>query len=325
MEALAVFIGIIFLGIVLYFFVSDPISFLFFALLMGVLVYVLVYYGFVTADKKPSELDVNYYPRPVPSGSSVNGNGGGNGGGARAALNEVFYVANNIFTYDQAPAVCKAYGGEIADYSQVEDAYNRGAEWCGYGWTAGGVALFPTQESTWRKLQLEVDPSKRISCGRPGINGGYFDPATKFGVNCYGIRPKKQAGGQDMDKAFAAAVARIKGMLDKLNVYPFSKADWSEYSGVSKAIISAEADIRGLGSEIKKGGGTLQQSVGEVGRETVQGTGQAVVSAGSLVTGAGASILRGIGDIGQEIGKGFGAIGRVRGTRSEENPPVTQE
>jgi hypothetical protein len=322
MEALTVFIGILFLGIVLYFFVSDPISFLFFALLVSVLVYVLVYYGFVTADAKPNELDVNYYPRPIPSGSSANGVAPQ---GARAALNEVFYVANNIFTYDQAPAVCKAYGGELADYSQVEDAYNRGAEWCGYGWTAGGVALFPTQESTWRKLQLEVDPAKRIACGRPGINGGYFDPATKFGVNCYGIRPEKGKKGQDMDKAFAAAVARIKGMLDKLNVYPFSKADWSEYSGVSKAIISAEADIRGLGSEIKKGGSTLQQSVGEVGRETVQGTGQAVVSVGGLVTDAGTSILRGIGDIGQEIGKGFGAIGRVRGAATEENPPVTQE
>lgn len=321
MEALAVFIGILFLGIVLYFFVSDPISFLFFALLVGVLVYVLVYYGFVTADAKPNELDVNYYPRPIPSGSTANGNIPQT---ARAALNEVFYVANNIFTYDQAPAVCKAYGAELADYSQVEDAYNRGAEWCGYGWTAGGVALFPTQESTWRKLQLEVDPAKRIACGRPGINGGYFDPATKFGVNCYGIRPAKGKKGQDMDKAFAAAVARIKGMLDKLNVYPFSKADWSEYSGVSKAIISAEADIRGLGSEIKKGGGTLQQSVGEVGRETVQGTGQAVVGIGGLIGDAGKSLLQGIGDIGQELGKGIGAIGRVR-RGAEENPPVTQE
>ena len=323
MEALAVFLGILFLGIILYFFVTDPVSFLFFALLIAILVYMLVYFGFVTTETRPNELDVNYYPRPVPSGTTANSDM--NNGGARTALNEVFYVADNIFSYDQAPAVCKAYGGELADYSQVEDAYNRGAEWCGYGWTAGGVALFPTQESTWRKLQLEVDPAKRISCGRPGINGGYFDPATKFGVNCYGIRPERKKGsGQDMDKAFAAAVARIKGLIDKLNVYPFNKQDWSEYTGVSKAIISAEADIRGLGSEIQRGGSSLQQSVGVVGRETVQGTGQAVASVGGIITDAGTSILRGIGDVGQEIGKSFGAISRVRG-RVEENPAVTQE
>ena len=29
-------------------------------------------------------------------------------------------------------------------------------------------------------------------CGNPGINGGYFaNPDLKFGVNCYGIKPKK--------------------------------------------------------------------------------------------------------------------------------------
>ena len=28
-------------------------------------------------------------------------------------------------------------------------------------------------------------------CGKPGLNGGYFsNPQLKFGVNCYGVKPK---------------------------------------------------------------------------------------------------------------------------------------
>ena len=35
-------------------------------------------------------------------------------------------------------------------------------------------------------------PGHEHDCGRPGINGGYIkNPNVKFGVNCYGIKPKK--------------------------------------------------------------------------------------------------------------------------------------
>jgi len=53
------------------------------------------------------------------------------------------------------------------------------------------MALFPTQQATWQALQ--TDPVNKTNCGRPGINGGYFDPQTKFGVNCYGVKPKTPA------------------------------------------------------------------------------------------------------------------------------------
>ena len=34
-----------------------------------------------------------------------------------------------------------------------------------------------------------VDEDLKKSCGRPGLNGGYFDnPNLKFGVNCYGVK-----------------------------------------------------------------------------------------------------------------------------------------
>ena len=110
---------------------------------------------------------------------------------------EVFNVSNNLYTYDDAKAVCKVYNAKLATYEQVEDAYNNGAEWCNYGWSEGQLALFPTQKKTWDALQEQdvgvCDNSKKVgnNCGRPGVNGGYIaNPYVKFGVNCYGKKPE---------------------------------------------------------------------------------------------------------------------------------------
>ena len=101
---------------------------------------------------------------------------------------EVFNISNNNYTYEEAQAVCKAYGAELATYDQVEDAYNKGAEWCNYGWSANQMAFFPTQKQTWQKLQSN-DKNKN-NCGRPGVNGGYMaNPNLRFGINCFGEKP----------------------------------------------------------------------------------------------------------------------------------------
>ncbi len=107
---------------------------------------------------------------------------------------EVYHIRRNIYSYDDAKAVCKAHGAKLANYSQIENAYNSGAEWCGYGWSDGQMGLFPTQKDTWEKMQ-KGDQCKEgkanHDCGRPGINGGYFDnPNLKLGVNCYGVKRK---------------------------------------------------------------------------------------------------------------------------------------
>jgi hypothetical protein len=110
--------------------------------------------------------------------------------------NEVFNISNNLYSYDDAQVICKSYGASLATYDQIEKAYNDGAEWCNYGWSDGQMAYFPTQKSTWKELQKS--PSRKNNCGRPGINGGYMsDPNMKFGVNCYGKKPKPT----DMDLA----------------------------------------------------------------------------------------------------------------------------
>jgi len=102
---------------------------------------------------------------------------------------EVFNISGN-FTYDDAQVVCAAYGSSLANYDQIENTYNNGGEWCNYGWSDGQHAYFPTQKSTWTKLQQNSDTSIRHKCGRPGINGGYVEDKTKqMGINCYGIKP----------------------------------------------------------------------------------------------------------------------------------------
>jgi len=101
---------------------------------------------------------------------------------------EVFNVGNNKYNYQEAQAICKAYGAELATYDQIEDAYNKGAEWCNYGWSANQMAFFPTQKQTWQKLQSSE--RHKNNCGRPGVNGGYMgNPNLKFGVNCFGTKP----------------------------------------------------------------------------------------------------------------------------------------
>jgi hypothetical protein len=156
---------------------------------------------------------------------------------------EVFNISNNLYTYDDAQAICKAYGAKLADYDQVEDAYQHGAEWCNYGWSSNQMAFFPTQKSTWSALQ-ETEKNKN-DCGRPGVNGGFFaNPYLKFGVNCFGKKPKatddELARMQELnnkvypkkpkDSIIDRKVEFWKENANKLLVLnSFNKNEWSEY------------------------------------------------------------------------------------------------
>jgi Extracellular link domain len=156
---------------------------------------------------------------------------------------EVFNVSNNLYTYDDAQAVCKAFNSRLATYDEVEDSYNDGGEWCNYGWSENQMALFPTQKSTWDTLQKTSN--HKNDCGRPGINGGYMaNPNIKFGVNCFGIKPNpkesdiaKMSTNKDQvfpkssaDAALDSKVQYWKDNADKLLVLnPFNKTKWAEY------------------------------------------------------------------------------------------------
>ena len=205
--------------------------------LVALLGFVLFKMGILNVNASPSGIDVSFHEKvPAPSTAipviaqpkSLE-------------QTEVFYVSGNDYSYDDAPAVCAAYGGELATYDQVNSAFNAGAEWCGYGWTQGGMALFPTQQATWELLQQEADATKRTGCGRPGVNGGYFNPSNKFGVNCYGVKPGNKntkfplpAPGTDTS-TFNKLVDKYKGMLNKMSVSAFNRTGWSEWNMGSNA------------------------------------------------------------------------------------------
>jgi hypothetical protein len=104
---------------------------------------------------------------------------------------EVFNISKNTFTYYDAEPLCRALGAELATYDQVKSAWERGADWCNYGWVKGQAAVYPTQKNTWERIQAGPE-EQRDSCGVPGLNGGYFDnPELRFGVNCYGSKPSQ--------------------------------------------------------------------------------------------------------------------------------------
>ncbi len=107
---------------------------------------------------------------------------------------EVFHIANQDYTYDQAKCKCESYGARLATKEDITDAYNNGANWSTYGWSDKQSAYYPVQKCYWDKIQSQnerLPNSKKTHCGMPGLNGGFFaNPQLKFGVNCYGIKPK---------------------------------------------------------------------------------------------------------------------------------------
>jgi len=152
---------------------------------------------------------------------------------------EVFTIKENRYTYDDAEPLCKAIGAELATYEQVKEAWDNGADWCNYGWVQGQMAVYPTQPETYEKLQKGTK-AQRTSCGKPGVNGGFFDnPALKFGVTCYGVKPPQknhdatllpsgEANPYDPDALeFDKKVAEFQAMSENIGILPFKAGDWT--------------------------------------------------------------------------------------------------
>jgi hypothetical protein len=151
---------------------------------------------------------------------------------------QVFNVPGNYYSYNDAKTLCSAYNSRLATYDEVEKAYNNGGEWCNYGWSEGQMALFPTQKVTYNNLQKIA--GHEHDCGRPGINGGYMaNPQLKFGVNCYGPKPKMSSEEQqymmantpypktEKDIAMEKRVDYWKNHLSEILVSPFNYTNWN--------------------------------------------------------------------------------------------------
>lgn len=152
---------------------------------------------------------------------------------------QVYHIPENKYTYTDAKAVCSAFGGKLANWKQLNRAFIEGADWCGYGWSADQMALYPTQYEKWQKLQ--TIKGHEHDCGRPGINGGFIkNPNAKFGINCYGYKPEITPHERDemnnksiypltkQDIAFQKRVKHYRKKLPSIKVAPFNSARWDE-------------------------------------------------------------------------------------------------
>ena len=141
---------------------------------------------------------------------------------------EVFNILDNNYSYEEAENVCRSINGsKLASYDQILDSFNNGGEWCNYGWSQDGLALYPMQK-------------KKENCGDRGINGGYFDKELKFGVNCYGVKPDESQFGSsyymnaidEIKKEEQDYIDDIEGNTKGLsiNVLGFNSGSWSRYT-----------------------------------------------------------------------------------------------
>jgi hypothetical protein len=150
---------------------------------------------------------------------------------------EVFYINDNIYTYEDAKGICGAFGGRLANYFDIENAYKKGGEWCGYGWSEDQMVFYPTQKSTYEKLKKE---GRQNDCGRPGINGGFIgNPDARFGVNCFGKKPKITPESQELMYEMRNVPQTLdeikeierkdywKHRLNNVDIAPFNSNSWN--------------------------------------------------------------------------------------------------
>jgi hypothetical protein len=167
-------------------------------------------------------------PAPSPGPSPGPSTGPGHDGPIKPDGDEVFNIGTQAFTYEDAQSVCTSYGARLATYDEVEDAYNKGGEWCNHGWSDGQMILFPTQKGTWDKLQKGKNKS---ACGRPGVNGGMMEnPYSRFGANCFGVKPKPSDDAL-AKLAEAAASGDAMPMTEEDRILAMKAKYWKEHGG----------------------------------------------------------------------------------------------
>jgi len=179
----------------------------------------------ITQSNVPVPINGSGYYANVPATTTANS--------ITSNSNQVFNVKENIYTLDDAPAVCGALGANLASVNQLIDAHKNGADWCNVGWTSDGLAAYPVQYSTWKTLQ-DNTPNTRNICGSPGINLVRNDPNLLYGVNCYGVKPTPKGNElikntviSDKQLALNAKIAQLQKRMSQISVAPFNQNTWS--------------------------------------------------------------------------------------------------
>ena len=106
---------------------------------------------------------------------------------------EVFYIGGYDYTKAQAAATCTTHGAAVATDAQLTAAQAAGADWCATGWLS---------DQTVAKYPINTSIMEGCGNGSAGIIE-MTPPDSKAGVNCYGIKPVKDANSEAIIKGFS--------------------------------------------------------------------------------------------------------------------------
>ena len=91
----------------------------------------------------------------------------------------------NTYTYDEAVAACKEYGGDLATLQQLTTAFDKfGADWCPGGWVKDerGKLYYPKQKNS-RCIDTQIDSVARVQ-DIPAYSSG-----TRGYPICFAVKP----------------------------------------------------------------------------------------------------------------------------------------
>ena len=151
------------------------------------------YYSPTTSVPAPAKITYKSSAKQVQSGYYSKGTTLATGNiytGPSSLKEEVFLVDTSggyAFTALQADVVAKDFGGKVATYAQLLDAYNNGADWCHYGWASGTTS--DTTSTTVTNAYYPINISTGDGCSwTPSIISW---PMPGAGVHVYGIKPSQ--------------------------------------------------------------------------------------------------------------------------------------
>lgn len=165
---------------------------------------------------------------------------------------EVYSTTKNIWTYDDAEAVCKSQGSELASYDQLVKSAEDGAHWCNLGWVKSDTsdnsdphkyAHFPVQKDKYKEVK---NSTNKDACGKLlndkykdkdySLQGGAYNKNKLLAVNCYGQKREPKIDELDYMNQIKAGTTshelenkmlEIQDLTDNMSFYPFNSSEWS--------------------------------------------------------------------------------------------------
>ena len=167
---------------------------------------------------------------------------------------EVFNTEKNIWTYDEAPHICKKLNSELATYDQLINSAHSGSNWCNMGWFKETTinnennqkiivnAGYPVQKKYYDKLKNI--PKYKNKCGNnwnPNFKNekysiqhaiGKYPTHRKYGVNCYGKKRKISKNELDNKKNLDYLSLHEKTIMNdiKLKEQNISLTSYNKYN-----------------------------------------------------------------------------------------------